>query len=148
MYDSLQHLTPHDDAQRSLKAEALSSSVDISKTLWLMSAERETAIATPMLIMVIVWLAITFLSFGLFAPANKTVIVTLLVVALSVSSAIYLIMRTGPPVSRINSESPASQCAMCWINWDVKIVCREFSVTDQSHGLEPQFSSHSLEFKL
>jgi len=47
--------------------------------------------------MVIVWLAIIFLSVGLFAPINKTVITALLVVSLSVSSAIFLILELDLP---------------------------------------------------
>ncbi len=43
--------------------------------------------------MVIFWLAIIFLSFGLFAPFNKTVITAMFVVALSVSSALFLILE-------------------------------------------------------
>ncbi|HXQ72002.1 MAG TPA: hypothetical protein VN844_16020, partial [Pyrinomonadaceae bacterium] len=45
----------------------------------------------------ILWLAVIFLSFGLLAPSNKTVIVTMLIVALSVSSAIFLILELDQP---------------------------------------------------
>jgi hypothetical protein len=38
------------------------------------------------------WLALIFASFSLFAPADPTVIVTLLVCALSVAGAIFLIL--------------------------------------------------------
>jgi len=41
----------------------------------------------------IFWLAIIFISFGLFAPANTTVIVTRFVCALSISGAIFLILE-------------------------------------------------------
>src|SRR4029079_19742521 len=97
LYDSLQQLSPRDDLQRSLKAEALKDSVELSKTLWLLSAQRHASIVKPLVVMVIVWLAIIFLSVGLFAPINKTVITALLVVSLSVSSAIFLILELDLP---------------------------------------------------
>ena len=45
------------------------------------------------------WLAVIFASFGLFAPRNATVIVTLFVCALSVSGAIFLILELDSPFS-------------------------------------------------
>ena len=43
------------------------------------------------------WLAIIFMSFGLFARPNPTVILALLVCALSLSSAIFLILELDRP---------------------------------------------------
>src|SRR2546426_11397766 len=51
------------------------------------------AVPTPFLLVLIFWLAIIFISFGLFAPANTTVIVTMFVCALSISGAIFLILE-------------------------------------------------------
>lgn len=107
LYDSIQQLAPRDEMQRSIKAEALSDSVELSKTLWLLSAQKQVTIVAPLLVMVIVWLAVIFVSFGLLAPSNKMVIITLLVVALSVSSAIFLILELDQPFQgliRISSE--------------------------------------------
>jgi hypothetical protein len=46
---------------------------------------------------VISWLAIIFLSWGLFAPSNTIAIASLLLAALSVSGAIFLIMELDQP---------------------------------------------------
>ena len=43
------------------------------------------------------WLSVLFLSFGLFSPPNPTVIVTLLVCALSVAGAMFLIVDLDDP---------------------------------------------------
>ena len=43
------------------------------------------------------WLAILFFSFGLFGPSNTTAIGALLVAALSVSCAIFLILELDHP---------------------------------------------------
>lgn len=107
LYGSLHKLAPQNDEQRALKAEALEATSDLSKTRWLLFAQAETSIPTPFLVIVITWLAVIFLSFGLFAPSNRTVIVTMIVVALSVSTAIFLILELDQPfngVIQISSE--------------------------------------------
>lgn len=107
LFGSLQKLAPQNDEQRALKAQALEAATDIGKTRWLLFAQADTSIATPLLVMVVIWLGIIFLSFGLFAPPNKTVIVALIIVALSVSSALFLILELDQPFSgviQISSE--------------------------------------------
>jgi len=83
--DKLRQLSPRTDAQRSLQSQALSLSDDLAQTRWLLIAESESPIPTLLLAVLIFWIAIIFLSFALFAPRNATVLVTLLVCALSVS---------------------------------------------------------------
>ena len=107
LYSSLQNLAPQNDAQRSLKAQALVTTMDLSKTLWLLSAQKDPSIVTPLLVTVILWLAIIFLSFGLFAPANKTVLATMLIVALSVSSALFLMLELDRPFDGVIQISSA-----------------------------------------
>ena len=49
------------------------------------------------LIVVISWLTVTFVSFGLYAPANASVLAVLLVAALSVAAAVFLILELDGP---------------------------------------------------
>lgn len=101
LYGSLQKLAPQNDQQRALKAEALAAVTDLGKTRWLLFAQADSSIAKPFLVIVIIWLAVIFLSFGLFAPSNRTVIVTMIVVALSVSTAIFLILELDQPFNGV-----------------------------------------------
>jgi hypothetical protein len=105
MYGSIQKLAPQNDEQRSLKAQALGTTIDLSKSLWLLSAQGGATIVTPLLVTVVLWLAIIFLSFGLFAPANKTVVVTMFIVALTVSSALFLILELDRPFNGVIAVS-------------------------------------------
>ncbi|MCM3903201.1 MAG: DUF4239 domain-containing protein [Pyrinomonadaceae bacterium] len=107
MYASLQELTPQNEAQRSLKTQALETATDLSKTLWLLSAQKEPSIVTPLLVAVVLWLATLFLSFGLFAPANRTVVAAMLIVALSVSSALFLMLELDRPFDGLIQISSA-----------------------------------------
>ena len=107
LYGSIQKLAPQNDEQRALKAQALEAVTDLSKTRWLLFAQADTSIPTPFLVIVIIWLGIIFLSFGLFAPTNKTVVVTMIIVALSVSSALFLILELDRPFDGVIQISSA-----------------------------------------
>jgi membrane-bound ClpP family serine protease len=51
----------------------------------------------PLLAVLIFWLTIIFISFGLFSPSNATVVASFFVSALSVSGAILLILEMYTP---------------------------------------------------
>ena len=48
-----------------------------------------------------------FLSFGLFAPTNRTIIVTMIIVSLLVSSALFLILELDRPFDGVIQVSSA-----------------------------------------
>ncbi len=97
VYDRILGLTPQDDFHREVKTQALRIGLEIGNLRWTMFAERNTAISVPMLVTVIFWLTIIFVSFGLFAPPNATVIVTLALCSIAVSIAIFLILELYTP---------------------------------------------------
>jgi len=93
LYQKIQALSPKNDTQRSLQAQATSVMMGLAETRWLMYAQAGNSISTPMLAILIFWLTMIFISFGLGAPANATVTSALLVCGLSVSGAIFLILE-------------------------------------------------------
>jgi hypothetical protein len=97
LYDKIQALSPKDDAQRSIQSQALSLVFALGQTRWLMYEQRAGSGSIPLLMVLIFWLTALFISFGLFAPRNATVYATLLVSALSVSFAIFLILELYTP---------------------------------------------------
>ena len=61
----------------------------------------------PLLVIVVFWLTVNFVSFGIFASRNHTVMVALFVGALSVAGAVYLILEMDSPfkgVLRLSEE--------------------------------------------
>jgi ABC-type Na+ efflux pump permease subunit len=62
-----------------------------------MYEQRVGSVSAPLLIILIFWLTALFISFGLFAPRNATVVVTLFISALSVSCAVLLILEMYSP---------------------------------------------------
>jgi len=107
LYDKLAKLSPKDDDQRSSKAQALSIMMSLGETRWLIAEQKVSAVPLPLLTVLVFWLAIIFTSFGLFAPRNMTVHVSLLVSALSVSGAIFLILEMYSPYEGVIRVSSA-----------------------------------------
>ena len=61
----------------------------------------------PLLVVLVLWLTVIFISFGLFAPFNGTVVASLFVSALSVSGAIFLILEMYTPYDGLIAVSSA-----------------------------------------
>jgi Protein of unknown function (DUF4239) len=95
--DAIRALTPRDDAQRALQARALDLTEALLQARWLVLAGTEASVPVPFLVILVFWLTITFASFGLLAPRNATVLGVLLVCALSVGSAVFLILEMDGP---------------------------------------------------
>jgi hypothetical protein len=94
---AIQKLAPQDDAQRAFKSQAAAVATDLGQMRWLLYKQAGSSISLPLLIVVISWLAIIFASVGLFAPSNPTVIGALMLAALSVAGAIFLILELDQP---------------------------------------------------
>ena len=97
VYEAMQMLSPQTDAQRSLQGQAENLAIAIGNTRFLMFEQSGGSISTPFLLVLVLWLTIIFLSYGLFAPRNLTVIITMLLCAVSVAAAIFLILELDRP---------------------------------------------------
>jgi hypothetical protein len=107
LYDRIQELAPKNEAQRALQAQAMKIATDIGQARWLLFAEAGSSIPTPFLAVMVAWLTLLLASFALFAPRNATVVLTLLVCALAVSSAVFLILELDQPFGGIIEISSA-----------------------------------------
>jgi len=96
-FNSIQKPSPQNDVQRSLKSQAAQIAMDLGQMRWLLFEQTETSISVAMLIVLISWLAIIFISAGLFAPGNATAVIALMLAALSVAGAIFLILELDMP---------------------------------------------------
>jgi Protein of unknown function (DUF4239) len=97
LYDEIQQLSPHNDSQTFLKNNALSVAMEIGKTRWLMVEQQSFSVPAGLLVVVVLWLAIVFWSYGLYAPRNATVMVAFFLGAVSVAGAILLIIEMYSP---------------------------------------------------
>jgi hypothetical protein len=101
LFDKIQELKPKDENQRALQAQALKIATDSAQARWLLFAQRTSSIPAPFLVVLVCWLTLILTSFSLLAPPNGTVFVTLLVCALAVSSAVFLILELDRPFEGI-----------------------------------------------
>jgi hypothetical protein len=106
-YAALLRLDARDDAERTLKAQAVNLTLEIGQLRSLMQVESTAAISRPMLIVVVLWLVVIFVGFSLIAPPNATANFALLASALCAAGAIFLILELNRPfggLMRISSE--------------------------------------------
>ena len=104
---SLRALAPQNEQQKSslIQIQLICSEMWQSRLLIL---EQQQQPVTPVFIVLLAfWLAMLFLSFGLFAPRNATVFTVLLVCAFSVSSAVFLILEMSHPLDGLIKVSDA-----------------------------------------
>ncbi len=98
LIEQVQALSPRDEAQRWEQSQALQIGAELARTRWLLFEEQHAeSIPTPFLVVLVFWLTALFVSFGLFSRPNATIIATLLICALSVSGAIFLILEMDQP---------------------------------------------------
>jgi len=107
LYEKIHNLSPQNDRQRRIQSQSADVVMNLALTRWLLFEQGALSVSRPMLIIMVFWLAIIFTSWGLFAPPNATVIATLVVAALSVSSAIFLILEMYSPYSGLIQVSSA-----------------------------------------
>lgn len=91
-------LSPGTDNQRALKASALQMMDAVFAARWLTLLQANQSIPPIMLVILMVWLSIIFGSFGLFAPRNGTIVVVLMMCALSTAATILLVEELNRPL--------------------------------------------------
>jgi hypothetical protein len=95
--DALRGLEPQRESQRALKARALDLAEGLLQARWFAIAGTGASIPLPFLVILVFWLTITFSSFGLLAARNALVVTVLFVCALSVGSAVFLVLEMDGP---------------------------------------------------
>jgi ABC-type amino acid transport system permease subunit len=107
MQDTILSLAPTDEKHRWLRSEVLTLSDGLFQARWLLVQQADSSIPLPFLVLLILWLAIVFFSFGLFAPLNATAITILCLSSVAVSGGITMILELDSPLSgliRVSAE--------------------------------------------
>jgi len=103
----LRQLAPQHDDQRQLLAQVRQLVSDVSRSRWMLIEEAQNELPNIFLVVLVLWLTILFLSFGLFAPRNATVVTALLICACTMSAAIFLILEMNRPLDGFIKVSSA-----------------------------------------
>jgi len=97
LYTAVEALLPKNDIQRGLKARVEQAVTDLARTRLSMFADGDTPVLTPFMLILIFWLVVVFGSFGLFVEPGPVVFAALLVFALSISTALFLVADLSRP---------------------------------------------------
>jgi hypothetical protein len=108
LFDKIQDLSPHSDNQRFLQSQALSAAIKLGQTRSLMAAQKSSSVPMPLLAVLVFWLILLFMSFGLFVRPNVTVVVSLFASALAVCAAMFLILEMYQPYAGLIQVSSAA----------------------------------------
>ena len=98
-YQHLQELQPTNDLQRGLKQRIIEVALDLAKARLLLFSHLGSSIPFPFLAVLLLWMTILFAGFSLLAPPNTITLASLIVCALSVSAAIFLVLGLDQPFS-------------------------------------------------
>jgi hypothetical protein len=103
----IRQLTPATDLQRQMLARAEQLGSDMLEARWLLIAQAQRTLPMTFIVVLLFWLTMLHISFGLLAPRNATVITILLISALSVSGALFIILEMDHPLQGMIKVSSA-----------------------------------------
>ena len=107
LQDRLAAKEGHSSQQRWMLSQALALTSNMAEARWLFIEQDVLGIPVPVLLVVLFWLCLLFMSFGLFAPPNVTVTVVMFLCAIAVAGAIQTILDLSRPfegVIRVSAE--------------------------------------------
>lgn len=107
-YDMVERLSPANDSQRRAQAAALQVVGEVTHARMLMYVQLGGSFSWPLLVVLVSWISVLFLGFGLFARVHIISIGALTVGGLSVASAIFLILELSQPYQGLLRISDAS----------------------------------------
>ena len=97
----LSALQPTTEEQRLLLQQIQPLIFACAQARWALIEESEAEVPTPLYVVLLAWLTLLFVGFGLFAPRNTTVITALVLCAFSVATAIFLFDEMTSPLDGI-----------------------------------------------
>ena len=108
VYEQVAALQPANDAQRTLKSEALAIITKVAEMRLQLFVLGDTTLPPTFLVVLTFWMTVLFFGYGLLSPRNRTLVITLFVCAMSVSGAIFLVLELSRPFDGIVRISRAT----------------------------------------
>jgi hypothetical protein len=98
-------LEPSDPMHRRLQGTCIAQFEALMQTRWRLVEESGSSISTPFLMVLVFWLGVVFASFGLNTPRNLLSYTIIALGAVSIASAIFLILDMDTPFEGLFSVS-------------------------------------------
>jgi hypothetical protein len=102
--DRLSAMEGHSPHQTWVLLQAKTQATAIAELRWLLVEQDIIGIPVPVLIIVVFWLCLLFMSFGLFSPRNATVTVALFLCAIAVAGAVQTMVDLSKPFEGLSAS--------------------------------------------
>jgi hypothetical protein len=109
--EAIRALQPVDAGQKWLQDQALQIGNSLLQQRWLLIEQSGPSVRPIIMVILVSWITLIFASFGLNAPRNALVVTALLMSALAIGGAIFLILEMDSPFQgalKISSRPMAS----------------------------------------
>jgi hypothetical protein len=103
----IRELKPQTEAQRAMQQQAEAICNDLLLSRWIQIEQAQTTIPPPFVVILLFWLTMLYMSFGLMSPRNLTVIAVMFVGALALATALFLILEMNHPMAGVIKVSSA-----------------------------------------
>ena len=116
--ETIRALKPTDQGQVTLQNEAIGITTGLLRQRWLLIEHQGPNVQGVVIIVLVSWVTAIFVSFGLNAPHNRTVLIAFLICALAIGASVFLILEMDRPlegVMRISKE-PVER-VLTQMNW-------------------------------
>ncbi len=116
--EQVRALQPGDDGQKWLHDQALNINVNLLRDRWLLIGEQGPGVSTSVLVILVSWITVIFMSFGLNAPRNGLVMGAFFVCALAIGGSVFMILEMDRPLEGLMqiSGTPLSN-VLARMNW-------------------------------
>src|SRR5215471_15117732 len=116
--EQVRALRPVDDGQKWLRDQALTINENLLRDRWLMIGDQGRNVSPIMLGVLVSWVTLIFVGFGINAPRNAMVAASFLICAVVIGGAIFLILEMDRPVQGVlQISSWPIRNALAQMNW-------------------------------
>jgi hypothetical protein len=105
--DAIDALPATDARQASLRDEAAALTAQIQHSAYKLNRIRAARAEAPLLAIIVSWLAIVFLGFGLVSPRTSTAITAMALAAIAAAGALFLVIELFSPVRGLIRIEPS-----------------------------------------
>ncbi|HEX5326726.1 MAG TPA: hypothetical protein VFW75_08665 [Acetobacteraceae bacterium] len=99
--EAIRDLRPGDAGQTWLKSQALDISVTLLRQRFLLIEEEQPTVRGIVLVILVSWIVAIFVSFGLNAPRNGTVVIAFLICSMAIGGSVFLILEMDQPLGGV-----------------------------------------------
>ena len=97
VYSQLVALQPSDASRKLIQGLCLAVCTDLLQSRWMLLEQTQYRLPIAFVVVLVFWLTVLYANFGLLSPLNPTALIALLVCAMSISGAIFLILEMIHP---------------------------------------------------